>query len=100
MNCEKYQDLLSDLIDGSLTPHACEEIEAHLSACGECAMARADLNALVEFCREHRGEYQPVPNERAMWLRISNVIEAEKGTAKVAGVPAGEIGRASCRERV
>ena len=57
MNCEKYQDLLSALTDGSLTPRECEEIEAHLSACGDCADARADLHALVEYCREHRGEY-------------------------------------------
>src|SRR6266508_5613265 len=57
MNCEKYQDLLSDLIDGSLTPRDCEEIEAHLRACGACAEARADLHAGIEFCREHRGEY-------------------------------------------
>jgi len=33
MNCEQYQNLLSDLIEGSLTPSVCEEIEAHLSAC-------------------------------------------------------------------
>jgi predicted anti-sigma-YlaC factor YlaD len=89
MNCEKYQALLSDLIDGSLTPRDCEEIEAHLSACGACAEARGDLHALVEFCREHRGEYEAVPNERAMWLRISNTIEAEFAGNKPAALPAG-----------
>ena len=33
MNCEKYQNLISDLIDGSLTPRDCDEIEAHLKEC-------------------------------------------------------------------
>jgi len=89
MNCEKYQNLLSDLIDGSLTPRDCDEIEAHLKACPGCADARDDLHAIVEFCREHRGEYETVPNERAMWLRISNTIEAEMAAGKAVAVPAG-----------
>jgi putative zinc finger protein len=89
MNCEKYQNLLSDLIDGSLTPRDCDELEAHLKACAGCADARADLNAIVEFCREHRGEYDAVPNERAMWVRISNTIEAELAAAKPVALPAG-----------
>lgn len=89
MNCEKYQDLLSDLIDGSLTPHVCDEIEAHLKACSACGDTRNDLHAIVEFCREQRGEYDAVPNERAMWLRISNTIEAESAGGKTAAVPAG-----------
>jgi anti-sigma factor RsiW len=89
MNCEKYQNLLSDLIDGSLTPSVCEEVEAHLSACAPCAEARRDLQVIVSYCREQRGEYEAVPNEQAMWLRISNVIEAELGSRKPAAAPAG-----------
>ncbi|HXT63806.1 MAG TPA: zf-HC2 domain-containing protein [Pyrinomonadaceae bacterium] len=89
MNCEKYQNLLSDLIDGSLTPRDCAEVEAHLSACAPCAEAREDLKAIVAHCREHRGEYEAVPNERAMWLGISNVIEAELGSRKAGAFPAG-----------
>jgi len=89
MNCEKYQNLLSDLIDGSLTPSVCEKLEAHLSACAPCAEARTDLQVIVSYCREQRGEYEAVPNERAMWLRISNVVEAELGSRRVAAVPAG-----------
>jgi anti-sigma factor RsiW len=77
MNCEKYQDLLSDFLDGSLTPEDHNRVEAHLSACGVCAEARSDLDAIVVFCRENRGEYEAVPNERALWLRISNTIESE-----------------------
>ena len=77
MNCEKYQDLLSDFVDGSLNPEDHNQVEAHLSACGVCAEARSDLDAIVVFCGENRGEYDEVPNERALWLRISNTIESE-----------------------
>ena len=77
MNCEKYQDLLSDFVDGSLNPEDHNQVEAHLSACGVCSEARSDLDAIVIFCRENRGEYDAVPNERALWLRISNTIESE-----------------------
>lgn len=89
MNCESYQNLLSDMIDGSLNTQDKHSLEAHLSTCTDCAGARNDLSALVGFCREHRGEYEAVPNERALWLRISNTIESELATAKPASVPAG-----------
>lgn len=87
MNCEKYQDLLSDFIDGSLAPEDHNGVEAHLSLCGVCAEARHDLDAIVGFCLEHRGEYDAVPNERALWLRISNMIEAESAATAQPAIP-------------
>ena len=89
MNCEKYQDLLSDFIDGSLAQSDHDSIESHLSVCGVCAEARGDLDAIVGFCREHRGEYDAVPNERALWLRISNSIESELSVTSPAAIPPG-----------
>jgi hypothetical protein len=87
MNCEKYQDLLSDFIGGSLTPKDHNSVETHLSVCVVCAEARSDLDAIVGFCLEHRGEYDAVPNERALWLRISNLIEAELAASAGTDVP-------------
>jgi hypothetical protein len=87
MNCEKNQDLLSDFVDGSLPQSDQDRIETHLSVCGVCAEARSDLEAIVGFCREHRGEYVPVPNERALWLRISNTIESELSVPSPASIP-------------
>src|SRR5712691_7759807 len=77
MNCEDYQDLLSGFIDGSLISEEHNRVEAHLSDCAVCAEARSDLDAIVVFCRENCGEYDAVPNERALWLRISNTIEGD-----------------------
>jgi anti-sigma factor RsiW len=88
MNCQSYQNLLSELIDGSLSDQNRTQIETHLQACPACTEARADLEVLVGFCREHRGEYEPVPNERALWIRISNTIESELTTARPTAVPA------------
>jgi len=88
MNCESYQDLLSDFIDGSLTPEDHKRIKTHLGACDDCAGARADLDAIVGFCREQRGEYDAVPNEGALWLRISNLIEAESAVPSRTEIPA------------
>ena len=88
MNCEKYQDLLSEFVDGSLSPEDCQTIKTHLMVCGACAESVSDLNAIVEFCREHRGEYPAVPNQRALWLRINNIIESELLISSPATVPA------------
>jgi len=89
MNCENYRDLLSDFIDESLTPQDRAKVEAHLSTCDACAEARADLDLIVGFCREHRGEYDPVPNEKALWLRISNTLKSELTIRTATNVPAG-----------
>jgi len=77
MNCENYQDLLSAFIDGSLGSEEYNRVEAHLGDCVVCAEARGDLYSIVVFCRENRGDYEAVPNERALWLRISNTIESD-----------------------
>jgi anti-sigma factor RsiW len=89
MNCEKYQELLSDLVDGLLVTEDRNQIEAHLKDCVFCAEVRDDFVAIAGYCQDHRGEYEPVPNERALWLRISNIIEAEGQTARPVDVPSG-----------
>ena len=81
MNCENYQILLSDLVDGALSAEDCTRLELHLNSCPDCTDARNDLSVIVDFCREQRGVYDPVPNSQAMWLRISNLIEAENGSS-------------------
>ena len=89
MNCEKYQELLSDLVDGLLVTEDRNQIEAHLNDCAFCAEVRDDFVTIVGYCQDHRGEYEAVPNERALWLRISNIIEAESQSARPVDVPSG-----------
>jgi hypothetical protein len=77
MNCETCQDLIHDLIDGSITQRDEFTLNTHLRECLDCDSVRQDLASIVGFCRTQRGVYEAPPNEQAMWLRIRNTIEAE-----------------------
>ncbi|HEV2834113.1 MAG TPA: zf-HC2 domain-containing protein [Pyrinomonadaceae bacterium] len=79
MNCEQCQELIHDLIDGSLSQRDESTLNTHLEACLDCDSVRQDLSSIVTYCQMHRGEYEAPPNEQALWLRIRNVIEAETG---------------------
>jgi len=87
MNCESCQELISDLLDGSLRHQDELVLNQHLDECLECAEVRRDLESIVGFCRANRGEYPAVPNERALWLGIRNVIESETLAAAAVAPP-------------
>ena len=78
MNCETCQELIHDLVDGSITQKDEFTLNTHLKECLDCDSVRQDLAAIVGFCRTRRGEYEAPPNEQALWLRIRNVIESEQ----------------------
>jgi hypothetical protein len=84
MNCEKCQELIHDLVDGALSRQDSAELNLHLEDCLSCADVRNDLQSIVTFCQQHRGQYTAPPNAQALWLRIRNVIEAEQASATVA----------------
>ena len=91
MNCEKCQELLSDFLDGVLSDDDHRTLGAHLEECLSCYGAHRELDAIVSFCRDHRGEYDAPPNERALWLRIRNTIESQPAMARVlAAAPPAE----------
>jgi anti-sigma factor RsiW len=77
MNCEKCHELLSDFLDGTLSKDARAQLERHLEECLSCASARAELAAIVATAHESREQLVAPPDERAMWLRIRNEIEAD-----------------------
>ncbi len=85
MNCDKCQDMISDFLDGSLSQEEKKTLSLHLDECLDCADVRNDLQSIVGFCRNQRGQYSAPPNETALWLRIRNVIEAEGAAAISAG---------------
>ena len=84
MNCETCQELIHDLIDGSITERDEFTLNTHLKECLDCHDVRQDLASIVGFCRTQRGQYEAPPNEQAMWLRIRNVVEAELPNRAVA----------------
>src|ERR1051326_119746 len=77
MNCDTCQELIHDLIDGSISQRDEFTLNTHLKECLDCESVRQDLESIVGFCRTQRGQYEAPPNEQALWLRIRNVIEAE-----------------------
>lgn len=81
MNCEKCQELLSDFLDGAMTADDQATFNSHLEECFPCFNVHAEMNSIVSFCREHRGEYVAPPNEQAMWVRIRNTVEIDSSTA-------------------
>jgi hypothetical protein len=82
MNCETCQELIEDLIDGSISQSDEFTLNTHLRQCLDCESVRQDLSSIVGFCRTQRGQYEAPPNEQALWLRIRNVIETQSN-----GVP-------------
>ena len=84
MNCEQCQELIQDLVDGSISQRDEFTLNTHLKDCLDCESVRQDLTSILSFCQTHRGEYEAPPNEQALWLRIRNVIEAEDGHRVVA----------------
>ena len=87
MNCDKCKDLVSDFLDGALSQEDQSTLGKHLEECMECSDVRNDLHSIVSFCQTNRGQYDAPPNERAMWIRIRNVIEAESRPGTVTAGP-------------
>jgi hypothetical protein len=75
MNCEKCQELFSDFMDDAMSDAERATFSAHLEECLQCFNVHAELNSIVSFCRENRGQYDAPPNETALWLRIRNTVE-------------------------
>lgn len=81
MNCEKCQELLSELLDGGLPAERRAGMNAHLDACFECAAVSEELSSIIGVAHDSRAAVSAPPNERALWLRIRNSIEAEPASA-------------------
>lgn len=83
MECEKCQELLSEFLDGGLEGEHHAHVNEHLADCLPCFGVRRELESIFSVCRECQDDYDAVPNERAMWLRICNTIESEQRAATI-----------------
>ncbi|HLL74386.1 MAG TPA: anti-sigma factor [Pyrinomonadaceae bacterium] len=91
MNCEKCQELMSELLDGTLPAERRAGMNAHLDGCFECASVREELSAIIGVAQDSRAVLSAPPNERALWLRIRNSIEAESAATAAATRAAGSV---------
>ena len=79
MDCEKFSDLLGEFLDGTLAGDDRALLGTHLDECLGCACVRDEIRAIVSAAAESREHFVAPPNERALWLRVRNTIEAELG---------------------
>src|SRR5215217_4905278 len=89
MNCEKCQELLSEFLDGTLGHSEHAAVGAKLASCVACDAARADFHAIIAVARDARGQLFAPPDERALWLRVREEVEAESRPARAARAAAG-----------
>jgi negative regulator of sigma E activity len=73
MSCAKYQDRLSEYIDGLLSEGERLDVEQHIQRCGNCRALCDDLLYIRQLSRE-LPEYEPSPQ---LWERIAAAIAAE-----------------------
>lgn len=97
MDCEKCSDLLGDFLDGTLAVDDRTLLSTHLDECLGCACVRDEIRSIVSVAAESREEFVAPPNERALWLRVRNTIEAEL-TAQQRAVAVGSSVAGSTRE--
>lgn len=77
MDCEKCSDLLGDFLDGTMAGDDRALLSTHLDECLGCACVRDEIRSIVAAAAESREHFVAPPNERALWLRVRNTLEAE-----------------------
>jgi hypothetical protein len=121
LECRRFQELLSDHADGSLSPVLRAELEAHLAGCEHCRALRAALQEVVTALRSHpllepspwlaersaRAALQaakpprPWPGAEIAWPRALRIAAAlallASGTALLVSGPDGRAARAARR---
>ncbi len=95
MDCEKCQELLSEYLDATLPGDERARLRSHLEACLDCDSVREELGSIVGAARAHREYFVAPPNERALWLRVRNTIEAELDAELVVAARAGAAAEAT-----
>ena len=87
MNCEAYEALLMQLVEGNLPPEDEARLREHEAVCPACAQRRADAEALLADLSDLKEEELPLPADfHQGWTRMveeeANVMQKEKATGK------------------
>ena len=78
MNCEQCQELISVYLDNELETEVSANVQKHLAMCAECAKVCEDFAMILDFCGLDETPDAPLPpNSKALWCRITNIIETE-----------------------
>lgn len=87
MNCEAYEALLMQLVEGNLPPEDEARLREHEAVCPACAQRRADAEALLADLSDLKEEEMPLPADfHQGWTRLveeeANMMQKEKETGK------------------
>jgi anti-sigma factor RsiW len=77
MTCDAFLELVSDVIDGALTPAQRAEADAHLASCEACAQVVADLRRI----QQATGSIERLAAPAGTWKRIEAHLLADAGFA-------------------
>jgi len=78
MNCHSCQEILSDYLDDALGREDQVRVASHVAECSDCAGLHDELSSIVNGGADYRDHLlETPPDPRALWLRISNIIESE-----------------------
>jgi len=80
MRCGKIRDLLSEYIDGRLSPKVRAEIDKHLAVCADCAAELEFLKNTVQMVRELPEAEPPEDFHGQLHMRLAKA-EAERRSA-------------------
>ncbi|MFN8179415.1 MAG: zf-HC2 domain-containing protein [bacterium] len=70
MNCDKVQDLLSEAIDGALSPAEARDFDAHLADCPPCRALLGDLKESLAVLEELPSVEVGDDFDAAVWKRL------------------------------
>ena len=85
MDCNKYEEMLSELLDNSLDGFHWLSLGLHLQKCVSCDSLRIDLIAIIKLGRELRMVPLAPPNADALWARLAQSLQPTRGVVPSCG---------------
>jgi len=77
MNCDECKEFLGVFMENDLPEAQAQAVRMHLALCEECSAVCEDVAALIDVCATESAA-ELMPNSKALWCRINNIIESEQ----------------------
>src|SRR5689334_10603350 len=74
MTCRRCQEMLSQHLDGDLSPRRTRAVDGHLAGCAVCSAVRGELSAM---CAAASSLPRHEPGD-ALWGRIEAALDADE----------------------